>query len=187
MSEPYWVPMGTGSVPVVQGALVTALPGSPVDGQEVVLVDSLTAPTFAWHLRYVAAKASNRWVPLGVGVRLGSYVAAGESRTGNTYAAITTPGPIVTVPVAGLYEVEARWNGQGGNANFGYMSYDIGATAAVDADAAQGAPFAAASGLRQKQLAAGTVLTSKYRTDNASWNVTFSNRYLGLNPLGLGG
>src|SRR4029077_11434282 len=32
----------------------TTLPGSPVDGQEHVLVDSLTVPTYSWRCRYNA-------------------------------------------------------------------------------------------------------------------------------------
>ena len=63
MSEPAWVPLGAsapGAIP-----LVTALPVSPYDGQEIILTDSLTAPTYTWRLRYVAAKASNRWQFIG--------------------------------------------------------------------------------------------------------------------------
>ena len=36
----------------------TTLPGSPTDGQEYVLVDSLTAPTYVWRFRYNASSAS---------------------------------------------------------------------------------------------------------------------------------
>ena len=42
-------PPGQGSIP-----LVTALPASPTDGQEVILVNSLTDPTFNWRMRYNA-------------------------------------------------------------------------------------------------------------------------------------
>jgi hypothetical protein len=44
----------------------TTLPGSPVDGEQVVLVDSLTTPTWAWVLRYLSAGTSGKkWVCLG--------------------------------------------------------------------------------------------------------------------------
>lgn len=43
----------------------TALPGSPADGDFFILVDSTTAPTYSWQLRYVAAKASNKWIFVG--------------------------------------------------------------------------------------------------------------------------
>jgi len=36
----------------------TTLPGSPVDGQEAVLVDSVTAPTFFWRFRFNAGSTS---------------------------------------------------------------------------------------------------------------------------------
>src|SRR5215831_1233030 len=53
-------PAGGSSAP-----LVTSLPASPVDGQECILCDSLSAPTYQWHLKYVAAKASNKWICIG--------------------------------------------------------------------------------------------------------------------------
>lgn len=40
----------------------TTLPASPVDGQEAILVNSITAPTYTWRFRYNAASASPyRW------------------------------------------------------------------------------------------------------------------------------
>ena len=44
-------------------SLVTSLPGSPVDGQEVILVDSTTAPTYGVRLRYVSA--ASKWIRVG--------------------------------------------------------------------------------------------------------------------------
>src|SRR6516164_9624771 len=36
----------------------TTLPASPVDGQEAILVDSITNPTYQWRLRYNAGSTS---------------------------------------------------------------------------------------------------------------------------------
>ena len=49
--------------PLSLTALVTSLPGSPNDGQEVILVDSTSAPTIGVHKRYVAA--ASKWINLG--------------------------------------------------------------------------------------------------------------------------
>lgn len=45
---------------------MTALPAVPADGQEVYLCDSLTTPTWTWHLRYSANSTSlYKWYFLG--------------------------------------------------------------------------------------------------------------------------
>jgi len=171
----------------VAAGLVTALPASPVDGQRVVLVDSLTAPTFSWHLMYVAAKASNKWVA--IGGEAVSWVPNQDSRgVTATYAALTTPGPQVTVPVAGIYTVEMSVVLIANGGWSMWMSYDIGATAAADVDAIADAPQAdlARSRLDYKTLAAGTALVAKYRSDG-SHTATFKNRLMRVTPLAVGG
>ena len=90
--------------PTVSPSIGTSLPTAPVDGQEFTLVDSLSAPTYSWKLRYVAAKASNKWVFIG-GTPMTARIAASESTTSATYAAMTTPGPSLTIPVAGDYDM----------------------------------------------------------------------------------
>jgi len=43
----------------------TTFPAAPIDGQEYVLVDSLTAPSFRWRFRYNASATTNKWEFLG--------------------------------------------------------------------------------------------------------------------------
>ena len=51
----------TGSTPPAPGSAIpavvvgTTLPASPFEGQEAILVDSLTVPTYSWRFRYVAS------------------------------------------------------------------------------------------------------------------------------------
>jgi hypothetical protein len=99
------VPLGAGAsgTPVI--GMGTSLPASPFDGQEFILTDSLTAPTYTWRLRYVAAKATNKWVFIG-----GSPAVA----TNDASIAIAAVGwqaipggPAFVTPVAGAYEIEA--------------------------------------------------------------------------------
>lgn len=43
----------------------TTLPASPVDGQEVILVDSTSAPTYWWRMRYNLAVSGDKWEYVG--------------------------------------------------------------------------------------------------------------------------
>ena len=59
-----WTPFGPPQ-------LVTALPGSPTDGQEVMLTDSLTAPSYQWHMKYIAGITDGfKWMFLGGSPRI---------------------------------------------------------------------------------------------------------------------
>jgi hypothetical protein len=84
----------------------TTLPAGPVDGQEHVLVDTVTNPTWQWRFRYNAGSTSPyKWEFVG-----GSPLqrVAGESQilTLSASVAILAPGGIVTVPRTGDYFVE---------------------------------------------------------------------------------
>jgi hypothetical protein len=184
---------GDGAWATAGGAtLETALPGSPTDGQEIVLVDSTSAPTYSWHLRYVSAKASNKWIFVG-GAPGFSAVDTSEATSSTTYVALTTAGPSFTVPVAGDYLVEIACHFTNASSSGVLMSYDIGATGAVDGDAARGSTNNPVSGgvpiisIRKKSgLAASTALVSKYRAASAVSN-SFFNRVMIVTPIALGG
>lgn len=168
----------------------TTLPGSPVNGQTTILVDSTTSPTYAWRFRFNSAKSSNKWDFIG-GAPLSAEVATTETTASTTYVALTTPGPSVAVPVAGDYIVEHGFTGRdtvGGHS--AQMSYDIGGTGAVDADQAL-APNLANFGVtvaRAKKKAGLTAvtLTAKYKTDT-SGNGSFANRWIRITPIAIGG
>jgi hypothetical protein len=171
--------------------LVTALPASPADGQEVVFTDSLTAPTFTWRLRYVAAKASNRWVFVG-GSPIITEVAVQESTASGTYVALTTPGPSITLPLAGDYIVELGHRSASSAGGVGGMqSYDIGATPANDADAFVLTDATAARGMgsykKRKSGLGAVTLTSKYRVFDAGGTRYFQQRWMSVEPIAVGG
>jgi hypothetical protein len=113
---------GTTKVPVAQIPLTvvsygTTLPASPVDGQEAILVDSLTNPTYQWRFRYNAGSTSPyKWEFVG-GSTLSAYVAAAEYRSAGGYGDLQTVGPRVQLVRAGDYEA------------FAYMNVAKGATA----------------------------------------------------------
>lgn len=80
--------------------LVTSLPATPSDGETVIFVDSLTAPTYAWRLRYIAA--ATKWFCIG-GSPLFGLGSSTQTISGAGNTDIT--GCSITVPRAGLYQV----------------------------------------------------------------------------------
>jgi hypothetical protein len=97
----------------------TSLPGSPSDGQEYILVDSTTAPTWRWRLRYNSANSgSYKWEFVG-GTPAYAAVTAYQSTTSSGYVDLTTVGPSFTLPRAGEYEfwfgADAAYNGTAGS------------------------------------------------------------------------
>lgn len=180
-----WAPGSVGG-----STLVTSLPGSPTDGQEIVLVDSLTAPTYSWHLRYVAAKASNKWIFVGGAPGFGQ-VDTDESTTSTTYAALATAGPSFTLPVPGDYIVEVGCSAKHSAAAEIFMSYDIGATGAVDADAyreqdTNSTIYSTGSYARKKTGLAAVALVAKYR-GGAAGTANFRSRWMRVTPIAIGG
>lgn len=185
----------TGQTPPAAGGaaapIVTTLPGSPADGDEVILVDSLTAPTYSWRLRYVASITDGyRWVFVGGSPAYG-FVSAQESTASLSYVALTTPGPVVVLPRAGMYWVglgAGMSRNTGGNPS--YMSYDIGATPAADGDAiseySQPATSWAVRAYREmpKTFATALTLTAKYKGTIADTH-SFVERILRATPMRL--
>jgi microcystin-dependent protein len=184
---------------------VTSLPASPVDGQTVVYAADASNGVM-WTLRYrAAATGSYKWEFVG-GSALRSMVkdasiADNESTNSTTYTALTTAGPTITLPLAGDYEVTTGFTGyntvQGAIST---MSYDIGATGAVDADGVQtyapafstggsytGAVVAANSRTRIKTSLSAVTLTAKYKSSSASASsANFFNRFMVARPVRVG-
>ena len=145
-----------------------------------------------------ASPSSLKWEYVG-GTALYSEIPGQEQGPNSTvYGALATAGPSIALPLAGDYMVEigcrsyATANGQSG-----WMSYDIGGTAAVDADSINyfgGDSFNAAAGgtvapiqarARRKNGLAAVTLTAKYKcgTANVIW---WSSRWLRVTPVRVG-
>ncbi len=77
--------------------VMTSLPALPFEGQEVILVDSLTAPTYAWRFRYMSSITDvYKWLCVG-----GEPKAIRAETDYPANAAIS-----LTVPRAGYYNLE---------------------------------------------------------------------------------
>jgi hypothetical protein len=94
---------------IAAGALVTALPSSPVDGQEVYYQNAAMATLgVLWHLRYrTGATGSYKWEFAG-GTPLYAERQADEGGAlpAATFASLNANDPKVAVPLAGQYNAE---------------------------------------------------------------------------------
>jgi len=165
----------------------TSLPGSPADAQEHILVDSTSAPTYAWRLRFNSALA--KWEFIGGRSKV-SEVATSENTSSTTYAALATAGPSIVIPVAGDYIVETGAMVLAASTNItGLMSYDIGGTGAVDADSISARQVASDPGVSVSRMKVKTgltavTLTAKYRMSTAG-NANFAHRWMRVTPVTL--
>jgi hypothetical protein len=170
--------------------LVTAIPGSPTDGQEIIFTDSLTAPTYQWHLKYVAAKATNKWICVGGPPKL-VRVETSESITSATYGDTATVGPSFTLPRAGHYRIQLGFGG-GGNNYGALMSFAIGATVAPSNDSlavgyqvasGMNPPIVSSAGEYEFDGLASDAVVAKYRHMGA--NCSVFRRYISLVPIAI--
>lgn len=184
-----WVP---GSVAAGPSAPALTFPGSPTNGQQCIITDSLTAPTYEWVFMWNTAMTTPSWVFIG-GSSSFTEVVTAETTASTTYVALATAGPSFTIPnllTSWDVFVEVGFhasNTQNGSAE---MSYDIGGTGAVDADAARTAVIqangtaGAARSRRKLAVAANTALVAKYKQESSgAGTATFSNRYMRVIPL----
>ena len=183
-------PTGTSAPTVAYG---TSLPASPVDGQETILVDSISNPSYQWRFRYnVGSTSSYKWEFVG-GTPAYISVTTAESTSSSTYAALTTAGPSFTLPRAGDYNISIGFQGlMQVSAALYAMSYDIGGTGAVDADYVVGTvpqegtsgnnDYISLSRTSTKTGLSAVALTAKYKTTNSK-SATFKNRWFSITPV----
>lgn len=156
------------------------LPAQPFDGQEFAFRLSGGG---VWYFKYNAA--TGFWDFMG-GPPLYSEVAVAQATASLTYVALATAGPSIALPFAGDYDVDM------GNRSFNsagsqcLMSYDIGGTDAVDADAVfttEGAGARNWMGMRRRRKTGLTVvtLTAKYRATGGTAN--FDHRWMSVLPV----
>ena len=92
------LPYTLGSVaPISYG---TTLPGSPTDGQEAILVDSTTNPSYQWRFRYNAGSSSAyKWEFVGGASLLINYLAVQTPASGGSWVGMV--GTDFAAPRAG--------------------------------------------------------------------------------------
>lgn len=157
------------------------------DGDEVYLeVDGTNG--IQWHLRYHLS--STKWRVLG-GPPMYSEIATSETTTSSSYADLSTVGPSLVAPLAGVYDIG------GGAAVFGnstggdtYMAAKLGSASTADTETLShggvggGASGDGAAGPMARTLAASDTVKAQYKA--ASGTATFANRRLTLGPRRIG-
>ena len=184
---------GTLSASGLGATVVTALPGSPTNGQEVILVDSTTTPTYAWHLKYVSSVEDGatdyRWVFIG-GTPIRSRNTGASSTTSTSYVDPTNNASI-TLPVAGLYLINAecqieKTSGTDTDVRVGLM------IAGSDDGQTEYAPYHQTTVFTSKYalldyvpaaLAASAVVKFRHRTNNGSATCTIRRPSLSITPI----
>jgi hypothetical protein len=169
----------------------TSLPASPADGQEAILVDSLTAPTYAWRFRYVASIVSaNKWLFIG-GDPVIVTVETAQNVQSLTYIDLATVGPQFTIPRAGEYLVGfgAEITSNNANANQMWVTLKNGAAATADADGIYVSSVGNAMqttiyAFREKQVtfAAAAVAKLQYRQNQTAAAFNAAKRVLRITP-----
>ena len=172
--------------------IVTSLPGSPADGDEVYLKLGSGDTAILWHMKYDSSITdSYKWRYLG-GPPLFSYTATSENRNSGTYAVLSSL-PSVTLPGIGVYEFSHGFDStKSGAATWGIQSVMTnGSTPADDADAVQYKPVGNDSAgnvyfvfIRTvSSIATSAAATCVYRTGAST---DFSKRWLSVRPVRLG-
>lgn len=176
------------------GAPALTLPGSPTDGQQAILTDSIAAPTYNWLLQWSAA--ASKWLFIG-GSPANAQVDTAESLNSVAYVDVATAGPSFTTPRGGSYLLSygalIQWNtGTDGSM---WVSPKIGAGATSDTDGAVGV----AAGVNATQngaqvsvsrtklftgIASSNLLKLQYREGTAS-ALNVANRFLTVTPIAL--
>jgi Carbohydrate-binding module family 5/12 len=152
----------------VSGQIGTAFPSSPIDGQRFTLVDSLTAPTYAWECRYVASITdAYKWLVIGPVPLRTLY---GPNQQQNNVTSPADLGVIVslTMPRSGIYIFDhgaAMYNSV--NDYYSQATLKFGAAAAGSGEYAfmrgRAGDFMSVSvGGIQKTLVAGDVVKQQY-------------------------
>lgn len=171
------------------GDPATTLPGSPVDKQQAILVDSTTAPTYIWAFQYESGISdANKWMFVG-GAAVVVEVLTNEDVSGTSYADISTVGPQVTVPRAGVYDIEfgAHLNWDTSVVGHPSVAPKLGSASTSDNDRVYGSfsgqiPLVAMSRTLRKSLSASDVVKLQYKSNNAaSWQV--EKRWLKITPV----
>jgi hypothetical protein len=164
----------------------TSLPANPIDGQEAVLVDSLTNPSYQWRFRYNANSTSiYKWEYIGGSPAVSAYGGSDPVATG--WNAVSNP-PAVGFPRNGeyLFEYSAMFNAASGSTLVGL---GIGISGSLAGNQAHGVPNAVAGGANYVQLAAVwnmLIVTSAQYAQHILYagatGMNVNQRYLAVQP-----
>jgi hypothetical protein len=98
---------GTAALPQLKVPYGTTLPASPADGQEAILVDSTSSPSYQWRFRYNAGSSSAyKWEFVGGAPWRSGSSGNIQNTVDSTWEYVAAVAPTLTVPRAGVYNVQ---------------------------------------------------------------------------------
>ena len=174
---------------VVGRPLVSVLPDSPADGQEVYFLAD-AANGIVWHLRYRAASPSTyKWELVGGGEMFAAIDTAETNFTPGSWGDLATGGPLITAPLVGEYVYHANVAATGStglNAAIGLSvnGPDPTPSMARTVTCGAGGHSIELSLIRKMTVLAGQWVAIKYFINVG--NATFSVRTLTCRPLRVG-
>jgi hypothetical protein len=193
---------GSKSVPASALALgptyETSLPGSPTDGQEIYYQDTgqMATDGIVWHLRYRSGGGTYKWEFVGGSALRGSSAAEPTLTNKTTFQDLDGSPVIVTLPLAGEYEVVAAaqivMSGTG-FAQYAYAITNSSNTVQSEATAALSAFMEGASGTSGNVYAnnlytistAGWKLRERGRT-GGNYSAIYARRRVIVRPIRVG-
>lgn len=165
----------------------TTLPSAPLDGQEAVLVDSITNPSYQWRFRYNAGSSSvYKWECIGSTPLRATEIIPQETCTSAGWVSLATVGPQVTVPRAGEYDIHFGCGVQASGQQYAGYAPKFGAAAVNNNDRANLYNYTAVdvpvSRRMVRSLVASDVILMQY-SSFAAVNSYYQNRWLMVQPV----
>lgn len=178
-------------ITAVSATVVSSLPTTPIDGLEIaVRLDSAgaTGGPVEWRLCYRADSSSTfKWGFVG-GNGLLAQIVTQEAIANAAYVDAPTPGPSITVPFAGDYDIRFGLMIQANNSST-QASPSIGGGAPIDVDAVFFQPSTNEWGtvvktVRKTGLTVGAVVKLQYKNSAAAGNI--ARRWIEIVPVRVG-
>jgi len=165
----------------------TSVPTTIVDGQEVLLVDFLTTPNWHWRLRYNAfSTATYKWEYIG-GIPAIAFEGASFSTSSVTDVQdLVSSPPAFQINHPGIYRVEFGAKLQNGSTgSFGTITlYNGGVSTSVTLNG-NGQGVMQGSVITNVIGSFGGVVEMRFKSNNASFSQTFSQRWIQLTPIAI--
>jgi len=175
--------MLTALTPMSGIAYGTSLPTNPVDGQEAILVDSITNPSYEWRFRYNAGSSSAyKWEFIGGSETWG---VAAQGVYGALPSGSSAQAPIFITPRAGDWDLQAGAQFTGGTPG-SYCALSVGSSGGSGQGGATSLPaanyhFTVVNAYRSLAVASGTQFSLFVTASHA--DMSSANRWMRIRPV----
>jgi hypothetical protein len=174
---PVWAaPASTYSPPTP----ATTLPGSPTDGQQAILTDSTTAPSYHWLFQYESTISdAYKWMFIGGSPARATAGTQGQAGNPGSPQDLNGGTPAFTTPVAGYWDISygARVDVSDANASLTLVNNGSGVEELFTA-----APNGIIAGAYRALIGSGLVVKHMYN-NTASGSATWAYRWINATPV----